>query len=70
MTWGLLRTYLLLPAEATTWGRGRLRSVVMHEPRATSNVATLLPMFLLSLSVPFIGSTHFMASGASAAGGV
>ncbi len=31
MTWGLLRTDLLLPAEATGWGEQRLRSVVLHE---------------------------------------
>jgi beta-lactamase regulating signal transducer with metallopeptidase domain len=31
MTWGLLSAYLLLPADARSWGPRRLRSVVLHE---------------------------------------
>ena len=31
MTWGFLRTQLLLPADAATWERPRLRAVLLHE---------------------------------------
>ena len=41
MTWGLLRTYLLLPADAPTWGQSRIRAVVLHELAHVKHCDTL-----------------------------